>query len=670
MTYSVDDHIKLKRVSAIAASPDGAWLAVAVERLDRDGAKYVSDLWKVPTDGSAPVQLTRGDTKDTAPCFRHDGAVGFLSNRQPNEVEPDEDSEKRMQVWILPPGGGEPQQLTDEPLGIEAFKFADRADRLVLFAPVIPNLGHDKQRETATERAKKGPSARHYTQQPVRHWDHWLHENVDLANTHVIACSADGKTRVDLTPEAKREFAIEPEFDVSSDGRLVAATRRRPGADRVLDITVLLIDITSNEQTIFGEGTNVSNEQLHFSPDSKTLAVLRDFRSPKVVLHPRLTLIDIASGGERILAKDWDRGPHLAGWTNDGKQLIVTADNDGATPVYAIDAASGEIRRVTSSTSGGGHSNIKMLRDGRLAGIRSTLLDAPECFVVDLAPDSSPRPLARLSGFPTADWAEVESCEVGSTDGVPIQFFFVKPKGSATPLPTLLWIHGGPIGMNADAWHWRWNPLLAVAAGYAVALPNPRGSTGFGLEFIQGIWGNVWGDQCYKDLMSVADALENRADVDPKRLMAMGGSFGGYMTNWIGTQTDRFRCLITHASIFTMAQFTGVTDHPAWWYVEMGGEDPYADQTHFDRYAPVRHIKDWKTPTLIIHGERDYRCPIGEGLNLFEALQYHKVPSELLIFPEENHWILKPRNAVVWYETVLDFLSRHMSRDRALATGD
>jgi len=280
---------------------------------------------------------------------------------------------------------------------------------------------------------------------------------------------------------------------------------------------------------------------------------------------------------------------------------------------------------------------------------------------VEAKENSSPRMLAGLSGFTRADWAEVERCKSPSNDDVPIQYFFMKPKGAAGPLPTLLWIHGGPIGMDADGWHWRWNPLLAVAAGYAVALPNPRGSTGFGQDFIQGIWGNVWGDQCFKDLMCVTDAIEARADVDSKRVMAMGGSFGGYMANWIGTQTARFRCLITHASIFTMAQFTGVTDHPAWWYLEMGGEDPFADQARFDRFAPVKHVKNWKTPTLIIHGEHDYRCPISEGLNLFEALQYHKVPSELLIFPDENHWILKPKNAVVWYESVLEFIGRYMT---------
>ena len=294
--------------------------------------------------------------------------------------------------------------------------------------------------------------------------------------------------------------------------------------------------------------------------------------------------------------------------------------------------------------------------------LRSTLLEAPECFVTDARAGSRPKVLARLSGHEKADYAVVENLRAASTDGAPIQFFLVRPKNARGPLPLLLWIHGGPIGMDTDGWHWRWNPLLAVAAGYAVALPNPRGSTGFGQQFIQGIWGNVWGAQCYDDLMAVTDALVARPDVDGARTMAMGGSFGGYMTNWVGTQTDRFKCLVTHASIVTMAQFTGTTDHPAWWYLEMGGEDPYADMAKFDRYAPIRHIKNWKTPVLIIHGELDYRCPINEGLNLFEALQYHGVPSELLVFPDENHWILKPRNAVAWYEAVLEFIGRHLKQ--------
>jgi dipeptidyl aminopeptidase/acylaminoacyl peptidase len=387
---------------------------------------------------------------------------------------------------------------------------------------------------------------------------------------------------------------------------------------------------------------------------------VRSTRSAERVVRPTLSLIDCADGSVRSRATALDAWPHIGDWSADGRRLHFTADVAGQVPVFAVDVREDVVERITAEGGGGAHSDLHVLADGRLAGLRTTFLEPPEAFVLAPTTDAQPRTLARLSGFERADWAVVEHCTVKSTDGVDVQYFVMKPAHVEGPRPVLLWIHGGPIGMTADAWHWRWNPLLAVAQGYTVVQPNPRGSTGFGQDYVAGIWGNVWGDQCYKDLMAVADAIEQRPDVDRTRVMAMGGSFGGYMTNWIGTQTARFRCLITHACVTTMAQFTGTTDHPAWWYLEMGGENPYADPAQFDRYAPIRYVSQWKTPALIIHGEQDYRCPIGEGLNLFEALQYHGVPSELLVFPDENHWILKPRNVVAWYDAVLEFIGRHM----------
>lgn len=661
MRYTVAQHAGLSRVSEVAASPCGTWLAVTVQRPDREGAKYVSDLWRVPTDGGPAVQLTRGDCKDHAPCFRHDGALAFLSNRAPNEIKADDDATERKQIWLLPSDGGEPRQLTDQPLGVVAFRFAKRAARLLLVAPVLAGVEQSQQRESV-KRRKGGPSARRYRSQPVRHWDEWLHQNPDLPCNHLLACDADGGECVDLTPGAHGEFAIDPGLDISADGARAVATQISLGKDRELDSALLLIELASGSSRIVAAAASTLFEEPEFSSDGLQIAALRTQRSPARAVHPRIAVIDVRTGNQRAVAEDWAGQAGAPHWSPTGQQLYFCADERGRTPIFCVDSSSGAIDRVAATAHQGVYEHLSVLADGRLTGIHSTVLAAPECFLLNPQGAASPVSLARLSGFQSAqDWAQCEDLTVPSTDGTPIQFFLVRPKGP-TParLPLLLWIHGGPIGANHDGWHWRWNPLLLVAQGYAVALPNPRGSTGFGQDFVQGIWGNVWGDQCYKDLMAVTDALCARRDIDSERTMAMGGSFGGYMTNWIGTQTTRFKCLITHASIATMAQFTGTTDHPGWWYQEMGGENPYSDRERFDRYAPIRYVDQWRTPVLIIHGERDYRCPINEALNLFEGLQYHGVPSELLVFPDENHWILKPRNVIAWYEAVSEFIARYL----------
>jgi len=660
--YTVEQHVALKRVAALAASPCGRWLAVVVQRLDLDSAKYVSDLWRVPTDGSAAVQLTRGESRDTAPSFRRDGALGFLSNRRPNELKPDDEAEKRMQVWVLPATGGEARQITDEPLGVDAFAFATAADRLVLLAPVLPKVPFDQQREAATRQVKQGPSARHFLRHPVRHWDHWLHQNPDRANAHAIVCDENGKGRVDLTPQATAEFAVEPELAVSDDGRYAAVTRRTLGKDRIDDVSIVLFELAGPTSRLLAHADATAFGTLVFSPDGRTLATSREIRSPKGV-RATLSLIDVASGAMHDVATAWDRWASPGAWSADSRRLFVTADDQGDVPVFAVDLSGHSVERLTAPASGGAHADLAMLADGRIACVRSTLLDAPECYALAAHAGSAPQPLARLSGFTAANaWAETERVSVVSTDGLPIQALITRPKGAKGKLPALLWIHGGPVGMSADGWHWRWNALLAAAQGYAVVQPNPRGSTGFGQKFVDGVWGNSWGAQCYEDLMAVTDAIQKRPDIDGARLMAMGGSFGGYMTNWIGTQTERFKCLVTHASIVGMSTFTGVTDHPGWWYLEMGGENPYTHAEQFDRYSPWKYITRWKTPTLIIHGELDYRCPVSEALMLFEALQYQGVPSELVIYPDENHWILKPSNIIAWYTHVLEFIRKHMGR--------
>ena len=662
--------IALGRVADVVPAPCGTWAAVAVERLNSEGIKYASDLWRVSLtgDGSAPLQLTRGDSRDGAPCFRHDGALAFLSNRVTGDKAADaKDEDVKPQVWMLPVGGGEPARLTDEPHGVNAFKFARHAGRMVAVAGVIPGIAHDKQRGAAQNRKKTGTSALHYTRMPVKYWDHWLPDEKRDPVPHFLTFDGDGGDRRDLTPNAIREHNVMDGagFDIAGDGSCAVIISSSPSEVRIDDTALLVFDLDRHTQKILGAVPCTGLDAPLLSPDATQLACTRHPRSTKCAGKVNLVVFDVASGKDTVVADAWDHWPHPAAWSEDGKSIVVTADHRAAVGVFSIAIASGAVTRIVDARAGGTHVNVKLIAGGkRVIGVRSTLLEAPEVFVADAGESRMPSIPARLSGMGEgfgAGIAEIENLEVVSTDGKPVQYFVIRPRHATGRLPTLLWIHGGPIHAWSDVWFFRWNALAAVARGYAVVMANPRGSTGFGQDFVEGIWGNVWGAQCYEDLMAVTDAVAKRSDVDAGRMAAMGGSFGGYMTNWIGANTDRFRCLVTHASIFSMSGFYGDTDNPAWWLLEIG-VDPYRDPVAYDRYSPSLKFHDWKSPTLVIHGEKDYRVGITQGVTLFECLQKQGVDSELLVFPDENHWILKPQNGLAWYSTVFDFLDRHMGK--------
>ena len=641
--------IELRRVESVAASPDGTWLAVAVQQLDDEAqSKYVGELWRVPLDGGEPTQLTRGAWNDRAPAFRHDGALLFLSNRPTGKD--DDGHDKRSQVFAFGLHGEEPVCLTDEPLGVSAFQAARHADVLVVEAPMLPDVAFEEQRKTKKDRAEHGPTTLVYDDMPVRFWDHWLPAEIK----HLVAYSAGA--RRDLTPNANLEVR-RASWQLAPNGGFLLVHPSKPGEHRLLDEHVVLIDVERGEHRVVLDQPGMSYGAPLISPDSRRVAMTRHQRRAGEFGANEVVVAGIDGGATTVVRHDLDTGLTPTAWTADGSALVLTGPLRTHCPVFLADLDDHTMTRVTSLDAGGTHTSVSVVGD-TVIGLRSTVLHPPEVFRCALEAEAEPQLLTNLSGFDGADFAVAEDHEVVSTDGTPVQFRIVRPAADAAPRACIMAIHGGPISDWGDVWHWRWNSLVLAAAGYVVALPNPRGSVGFGQAFVEGIWNNQWGGQCYEDLMAVADALEARPDVDADRVVAMGGSFGGYMTNWIGSQTDRFACLLTHASIFDITAFHGVTDLPAWWAFSFGVE-PYVDRRAFDRYSPVEHVANWTSPTLVIHGDRDYRVPIGESLALFEALRAHDVTARLVVFPDENHWILRPNNILAWYDEVLSFIAMH-----------
>lgn len=667
----LDAFIALPRVGGLALSPDGARLAVGVSELNHDSTSYVSALWEVdPRNVREARRLTRGATGEGQATFTHSGDLLFVAKRA--SAQTDEDDAKPA-LWRLPAQGGEAEQIAQRPGGISGALAAREADRIIVRADTLSSAqDEDQEKSLRDKRSESKVNAILHSGYPVRHWDRdlgpqalrlfALDASSALDSAGAPQAGEQSSQLRDLTPDAGSAL-IESDQDVSADGSTLVTTWRVPMAKGAVRTVLVTIDVASGRRTTVASADDAEFRSGRFSPDGSRIAFVREEMST-VDLAPRETLwVANRDGSQAVqLAPDWDRWPASHAWLPDGSGLLVTADQDGRRPVFRVACSGGSVEQLTRDDAA--YTDVVVAADGSAAyALRSSYEFPSEVVRIALdTPDGDRVTALRGPVERPALPGVLREVETTTHDGVRVRSWLAIPHGASqdNQVPLVLWIHGGPLG-SWNAWSWRWCPWLLVAQGYAVLLPDPALSTGYGQDFIQRGWG-AWGAAPFTDLMSATDAAEGLPEIDSTRTAAMGGSFGGYMANWVAGHTDRFKAIVTHASLWALDAFGPTTDAAFYWGREMTPQMALENSPHLS-------VENIATPMLVIHGDKDYRVPIGEGLRLwYELLSRSKLAADdegrtahrFLFFPDENHWILSPQHAKVWYQVVEGFLAQHV----------
>jgi dipeptidyl aminopeptidase/acylaminoacyl peptidase len=695
--HDLDRYVAIPRLGGLALSRDGERLAVTVQTLDPKRTEYVTAVWEVDPAGAAPARrLTRSAKGEGSVAFTRVGDLLFTSARPDPDVA-DEDDPKSA-LWLLPRAGGEARVVATAPGGISGPLAARAADVVSVSASVLPSAADlAADRDLRKRRKDLKVSAILHDAYPIRHWDHDLGPDQDrrfagdLASlTDVPAVPLPGPEDEPAEPAARpgtlelrqltgagREL-LEHAADLSADGATLVTTWTVADPGAAIRATLVAIDTATGDRRVLVDDPGLDAGHPAIAPDGRWVAFTRETVStPHAAPTVRLGLVPSAGGDPVTLADDWDRWPTSVHWLPDGSGLVATADDDGRGPIFLASFEGGApgtavtVERITADDAV--FSDVAVAPDGAaLYALRSSYTAPAEPVRIDLAAFvGSGAPGARTPVTATALPSPVPAPELPGSirevaaqaaDGRRVRAWLAVPDGAseADPSPLVLWIHGGPLG-SWNTWSWRWNPWLLVSQGYAVLMPDPALSTGYGQDFIQIGWG-AWGAAPFTDLMAITDAAVALPEVDATRTAAMGGSFGGYMANWVAGHTDRFRAIVTHASLWALDQFGPTTDHGYYWNREMTEEMALANSPH-------RFVADIRTPMLVVHGDKDYRVPIGEGLRLWQELLTKSArPAapdgstvhRFLYFPDENHWVLTPQHAKVWYQVVRGFLSEHV----------
>ncbi len=658
--FTVEDLVNMERVGSPAVSPDATRVIYTVRSTDMEKNRGNTQLWMIDLRAAKPTpqRLTDHASSSADPEWSPQGdAVYFLSARSGSS-----------QVWRQPVAGGAAVKVTDLPLDVDNFRVAPTGDRLAFSLAVFRDcvdLACTKARLDAKDKEKA--TGKVYDRLFARHWDTWSdHRNAVLFSAPIGAAGTITGEPVSLSGSLDGDVPSKPfgdreEYRFSPDGKTVVFSARIAGKTEAWSTNFDLYSVpaaggaaprnlTADNPAWDTKGT--------FSPDGRTLAYLAMARPGFEADRYQIMLMDVATGQKRALAAGWDRSAGSLVWRADGKALIVDAEDIGQHRLFSIDVAGGKVTPLTDKGAVGAFD----LRGDTLVYTHANLSAGAQLFSMKLG--AKPKQLTTLNAERLKDvrWGEAEQFSFAGANGDTVYGHVMKP-WNAQPgqkYPVAFIVHGGPQGSFGNSWSYRWNPQTYAGAGYAAVFIDFHGSTGYGQKFTDSI-SNVWGGKPLVDLQKGYDAAVQKFPwLDRSQDCALGASYGGYMMNWIaGNWADEFKCIVNHDGVFDTRGMAYSTEEQ--WFTDWENGGPYykVPENH-ERFNPVHHVAKWKTPMLVIQGDLDFRIPTAQALGTFTALQRQGVESKLLVFPDENHWVLKPANSVQWHHTVNGWLDRFL----------
>ncbi len=658
--YTIHDQVALRRLEGFVVSPDGSRLIMQIADAAPGKNRLDTRLWSINADGTGLRRLTRSGRRNTNPAFAPDGrTVYFLADRR----------FAKRQVMRVSLDGGESVPVTTSPIDIESFQLSRDGTHLAFSAMVFPG-GPETLASTAArlkDDAARLASGQIHDRLFVRHWDEWKTGR----RRHIFVQAVAGGSAVDVMPAMDADAPSKPfggrnEYTFTPDGTGIVFTARDAGREEAwstdLDLFVVPIDASDPPRKLTTDNRATDTEPA-FSPDGTLLAYLAMDRPGYEADKLTVILRSWPDGAPRRLTDQWDRSAGDLEWSPDGRTLYLTAEDIGQRGLFAIDIGTGSI---TSMVGRGNVSQVRSVDESIFYSLDSLAAPAD----LHVLADGRHRRLTRLNAARMRDveLGEAEQFSFAGWNGETVHGYVLRPVNFDPTLtyPIAFIVHGGPQGSMGNDWHYRWNPQVYAGAGYAVVMIDFHGSTGYGQAFTDSIRGD-WGGKPLEDLQKgFSAAIAQYPFLDATRAAALGGSFGGYMINLMaGVWKEPWRCLVSHDGNLD-ERFAYFATEELWFPEWEHNGTPWENPAEYAKHNPVDHIAEWHVPTLVIHGALDYRVSEVEGLAMFTALQRRGVPSKLLRFPDENHWVLKPENSVLWHETVLAWLDQWTGGGRDL----